>query len=650
MFRGGKTACLLIVLPLISGCALLMQRPVMYGGYGGYAYPSPQPNSVATSGYYNEPHGYAYPNSPSQYSNGFESGNQDVQPQNVGPGYTPVSTSANTTATTNSALRYAPATPATSGPSPNTVGQSSPGLKTSGGGIASQTRVLRVPSTSSAGNTSENTGMKKGLAPAAVTSYLLTDHDNKLCVFYRPAEHLGSNNRKRGLLVFNTHTGDVEKCFEAVERLRPTRVYGHYIFVSTLGTSYFYRSNLEVLDTRNWKIREIRLGKGVSLPWSGNNLSSLNWVHWDMLGWGPRHRFVFVDCLNAAPGRRFYDYFTLALEHNGVTVREWAPPWATRVGGQWKLFGGGNSERIDALNVGDDGYDRIFNKRARCVIPLQPGIDDWRLVMAGTGKVLASYSTSDVVARSPNGKKIFAPYKIPGVHSRFLAIMQDPTLKVLKVIPVGHCTTGDAGSSKYFWTPDGRQILIVTQQYHNYSKPRDGWGISFASVADGRVTHFIPLANRIITEFGVNGRYAFILNLGGKAGSYLLCIDLRGDKVVYRTVLPGSFSIGQKARVIPSPGKLVFVAVGHTVFEVNSSSGHVVGKLADMYPYVGRSTFAKDGRRVYLAGFKKAVNGASDLAAVSTFSGRIVRNFALPDVHIEAPSRYQGDGGAFFGY
>ncbi len=86
-----KAICLLILFLSISGCAALMPPPVTYGGYGGYAYPSPQPNSVAANGYYNQSYGYN-PNYPPQYNNGTNgaySGYHYVQPQNVAPGYTP---------------------------------------------------------------------------------------------------------------------------------------------------------------------------------------------------------------------------------------------------------------------------------------------------------------------------------------------------------------------------------------------------------------------------------------------------------------------------------------------------------------------------------------------------------------------------------
>ena len=104
--------------------------------------------------------------------------------------------------------------------------------------------------------------------------------------------------------------------------------------------------------------------------------------------------------------------------------------------------------------------------------------------------------------------------------------------------------------------------------------------------------------------------------------------------------------------MIPSPGNVVFVALGHTVFEVNASSGHLLGKFVNMDPYVGHNTISKNGRRIYLATFNKAAKGATGLVAVSTNSGRIVRKFVLPEIHIEIPPKYQGggDGGAFFGY
>ncbi len=108
-----KAVCLLILFISISGCAALMPPPVMYGGYGGYAYPSPQPNSVAANGYYNQSYGYNS-NYPPQYNNGTNgaySGYHYVQPQNVAPVYTPAPTPATTTP--NTAPQYALAPPKT---------------------------------------------------------------------------------------------------------------------------------------------------------------------------------------------------------------------------------------------------------------------------------------------------------------------------------------------------------------------------------------------------------------------------------------------------------------------------------------------------------------------------------------------------------
>ncbi|MDA8377778.1 MAG: hypothetical protein M0Z50_12140 [Planctomycetia bacterium] len=491
--------------------------------------------------------------------------------------------------------------------------------------------------------------MKNGLSPVVISGYCLTRHDKRLCIFYRPAKHLGSNNRKRGLFIFNTHTGRVEKRFEDIERLSPTQVHGHYIFVDTrgFGAHHWWISNLKVLDTRNSKIREIRLGKGVPLPWNDTSLSNLKWVDWNLLGWGPRHHFFYVYGKLYTVKKYLDNYFALALGHNGVTVRDCSSPYKYHLGGNWTLFrGNGNNEMID---VSYRNKNIILNKRMRRVISLH-GQTHYRLIRAATGKVLAIYSTRNNIACSPDGKQICVPYKIPGVQSRFLAIIRKSTQKVVQLIAVGQCTES---YSNYSWTPDGKQIMIETSQVPNFRKPEDGWGITFASVANGKISHFIPSANWILTQFSDNGRYAYVLNLGGKADNNLLCIDLNDDKVVYKSVLPVSFYIGQKARVIPSPGKVVFVAVGHTVFEVNASSGHLLGKLANMDPYVGHDTISKDGRRIYLATYHhKAFYGATGLVAISTYSGRIVRKFALPEIRIEIPPKYQGggDGGAFFGY
>jgi TPR repeat protein len=543
------------------------------------------------------------------------------------------------------AVNYAPVVPVATGVPPQTAAnQAQPVVKTKNVTAANSTAMLRVPSGKSSFNASFYTGRPKVMVPNSISTYLLDAQAHRLYVFCRPGQYPvnADNNAKRGLFILDTRTGRIEKHFTGVQRVPRTKIYGHCLFVQTAGALQQDRSSLEVLDTRNSQFHAIKIGKGVAFPWSGQNLNNLNWVSWVALGWGPHHRFFYIDCDNAYFGKHpwSYYYFTLALRKKGVTVLNWTYPWVSHEGGRWTLFGGeANKKRIYIR----DGYDEILSNRTRRIILFQ-GVG---LVRAATGKVLATYNGNSAIALSPNGKQLFTPYKIPGVPSRFLAIRQNPTQKMLQVIPVGHFTRS---FSQYFWTPDGRQILITTPDLYN-PKPNNHWGITFANVENGRITHTIPVTNPVATKFSDDGRYAFVLNCGTKTGTYLLCIDLHNDRVVYKSLLPGSFTNVQMYRITPSPGKLVFVAVGHTLFEVNASSGRILGKLVAMDPYIGHSIFSKNGRRIYLATYDKAIKCASGVVAISTSSGGIVRKFALPDVRVYGPpSGGDGGDGDFFGF